>query len=339
MKKTALTLLCAAAAAAGGGDASAQTTLKIDTWLSPTNGQNAVVFPAWSKAVEDATQGRVKVTISYPPNVNPATFFDRLVDGISDVVWSFHGYNPGRFVVTRIVELPGLDATAYEASVAYQRVQQKYLDKDGEHDGIKLLTVFSHGPGMLHTREPVTKSDQFKGLKIRNGGGLSGEVSNLLSFVAVPAPANKVYEIISQGVASGTLMPMQSKNDFKLKEVAPYTLIYPGGFYYGSFFIGMNKAKFDKLPQADQAAIDKVSGEALAEVVGKSWRASDEHGLQEAKLSNNTISVAPPELAKEIRDRIAHLERDWIEAASKKGVDARAALDMLRAEVRKLKKS
>jgi TRAP-type C4-dicarboxylate transport system substrate-binding protein len=339
MKKTAFTLLFAAVAAVGPGDVSAQTTLKIDSWLAPTNGHNAVVFPTWAKAVEDATQGRVKVTISYPPNVNPATFFDRLVDGISDVVWSFHGYNPGRFVVTRIVELPGLDATAYEASVAYQRVQTKYLDKSGEHDGIKLLTVFSHGPGMLHTREPISKLDQFKGLKVRNGGGMSGEVSNLLNFIAVPAPANKVYEIISQGVATGTLMPIQAKDDFKLKEVAPYTLIYPGGFYYGSFFIGMNKAKFDKLPKADQDAIDKVSGVALAEVTGKSWRASDENGLKEARAANNPINVASPELAKEIRDRLSNLERDWIEAASKKGVNARAALDELRAEVQKLKKS
>jgi hypothetical protein len=60
MKKTAFTLLFAAVAAVGPGDVSAQTTLKIDTWLAPTNGHNAVVFPTWAKAVEDATQGRVK---------------------------------------------------------------------------------------------------------------------------------------------------------------------------------------------------------------------------------------------------------------------------------------
>ena len=331
--------LSAALAYISATEASAQTVIKVDTWLAPNNPQNEVVFPAWAKAVEQATQGRIKVQISYPPNVNPQTFFDRLVDGISDVCWSFHGYNPGRFTVTQIVELPGLDASAYEATVAYERIQQKFLDRAGEHKGIHLLTVFSHGPGMLHTREPITKFDQFKGLKVRNGGGVGGEVGSSLGFVAVPAPASKVYEIISQGVASGTLMPIEAKDDFNLKEIAPYTLVYPGGFYYGSFFIGLSRSKYNKLSKADQAAIDKVSGENLAQIVGKAWRDADEHGRKEALAKNNTIATASPDLTKEIKAKLAHIETDWIEKASKKGIDAKAALEALRAEVAKLKKS
>jgi TRAP-type C4-dicarboxylate transport system substrate-binding protein len=319
-------------------EASAQTTIKIDTWLSTANIMNTTVLPWWGKAVEEATQGRVKVTISYPPNANPSTFFDRITDGISDVMWSFHGYNPGRFVATQIVELPGLDADAYQATVAYERIHERFLAKADEHKGIKLLAVFSHGPGMLHTRTAITRVDQLKGLKVRNGGGVGAEISNLLGFVQVPAPASKVYEIVSQGVADGSLMPIESKEGFKLKEVAPYTLVYPGGFYYGSFWVGMNRDKFAKLSKADQAAIDKVSGQALAEVLGRGWKQVDDEGLAAAKAVGNTITVASPELAAAIKEKLAGIEKDWIERASKKGIDARAALDALRAEVQKLKK-
>lgn len=321
----------------GLGSAEAQTALRIDTWLSPVHQQNAVVMSHWAKAVEEATQGRVKITLSYPPNVNPATFFDRLTDGISDVAWGFHGYNPGRFVLTQIVELPGLDANCIEASVAYQRIHDKYLAPADEHRGMKLLAVFSHGAGVLHTRQPVTTIEQFKGLKIRTGGGVSGDVSNALGVVQVPAPANKVYEIISQGVADGSYMPMESKAGFKLKEVAPYSLILPGGYYYGSFWIGMNEAKFNKLSKAEQEGINKVSGEAQAWVAGRAWEAADQNGINEAKAAGNTLTTAAGDFAKQLTERLKRIETDWIEKASKKGINARAALDELRAEVQKLK--
>ena len=327
----------AAFAACGTGSADAQTTLRIDTWLSTSNTQNAIVLPNWSKAVEEGTQGRVKVTMSYPPNVNPATFFDRLTDGISDVVWGFHGYNPGRFVLTQIVELPGLDANCIEASVAYQRIQDKHLVKADEHQGIKLLAVFTHGAGMLHTRQAITSFDQIKGLKIRTGGGVSGDVSNALGIVQVPAPASKVYEIIAQGVADGSYMPMESKAGFKLKEVAPYSLNFPGGFYYGSFWIGMNAAKFNRLSKADQDAIDRVSGESLALVAGRAWEAADQNGINEAKAAGNTFTTTSGEFTKQLAERLKNIETDWIEKANKKGINARAALNELRAEVQKLK--
>lgn len=318
-------------------EAGAQTTLRIDSWVSPRHPMNAHVLPTWAKQVEDATQGRVKINLTYPPNVNPATFFDRLTDGVTDVAWSFHGYNPGRFVGTQIVEIPGLDAEAEDASLAYQRIHAKHLDKIGEHAGIKLLCVYTHGPGVLHTRQPITSIEQFKGLKVRIGGGVAADVANALGIIQVPAPAPKVYEIVSQGVADGVFMTMEVKESFKLKEVAPYTLVLPGGFYYGSFFIGMNQAKFDRLPKADQDEITKLSGEHLAKLTGHHWAKADFEGVDIAKAAGNTITVTPPALEKAIKDRLAGIEKDWIDRAKKKGIDAESALKALRAEVQKLK--
>jgi TRAP-type C4-dicarboxylate transport system substrate-binding protein len=252
-------------------------------------------------------------------------------------MWSFHGYNSNRFLLTRIVELPGLDANCEQAAVAYQRVHERFLDRAGEHQGIKLLSVFVHGAGILHTRQPVTSIEQFKGLKIRTAGGVNSAVANALGFVEVPAPANKVYEIVSQGVADGSLMPFESKEGFKLKEVAPYSLVYPGGFYYGSFWMGMSLAKYNKLTKAERDAIDKVSGQALALVAGKSWDEYDEGGRKAGLAAGNTYTTASPAFAKQIAERLLPIEKEWVEAATKKGVDGRAALDALRAEVKKLK--
>jgi TRAP-type C4-dicarboxylate transport system substrate-binding protein len=338
MHRLTLTLAGAVAlAAASHAPAGAQTQIRIDSWLGPANAMNAVVLPHVVKSFEEATQGRVKASISFPPNPNPATFLDRLQDGISDLMWGFHGYNSNRFLLTQIVELPGLDANCEQAAVAYQRIHERFLDRAGEHKGVKLLSVFTHGAGILHTRQPITSFDQFKGLKIRTAGGINSAVAEALGFVQVPAPANKVYEIVSQGVADGSLMPWESKEGFKLKEVAPYSLQFPTGFYYGSFWIAMSEAKFNKMPKADQDALNKVIGEPLARVNGKAWDQFDENGRKGGLAAGNTYTVASAEFAKQIAARLKPIESAWIEAANKKGVDGRVALDALRAEVKKLK--
>lgn len=316
----------------------AETTLRIDSWISPRHQQNAVVLPAWAKNVEKATNGRVKAKISYPPRTHPKTMFDRAKTGVADVTWSFHGYTPGRFLLTQIVELPGLNATAYEATVAYQRIHEKYLAKAGEHKGVKLLTVFSHGPGVISTKKRITSVSQFKDMKVRTPGGVGGLVSKALGVVPVPAPATKVYELLAQGVADGIVMPIETKKSLKLKEVVPFSLFYPGGLYMGSFFIAMNPATYNKLSRADRTAIDSVSGQALAEITGRAWAKADVIGEADAKAAGNTIETASPALAKAIKAKIAHIESGWVKQANAKGIDGRKVLAELRAEVRKLKK-
>jgi TRAP-type C4-dicarboxylate transport system substrate-binding protein len=327
----------AAAATIALGPAQAQTTLRIDSWISPKHVQNAIVFPKWVEALEKATNGRVTARISYPPRTHPKTMLDRAKSGVADITWGFHGYTPGRFVLTKIVELPGLGANAYEASVAYQRIYERYLAKANEHAGVKVLTVFSHGPGVIHTKRAIRSIDDFKGMKIRLGGGVMGAVGKALGVVAVPAPATKVYELLSQGVADGVFMPMGEKKSLKIKEVAPFTLVMPKGLYYGSFFIAMNPRTFSKLSKADQAALDSVSGENLARIAGRAWTYSDEVGLKDALAAGNTIVEAKGALLKAIRGRIAGIEADWIKQANAKGIDAAKALAALRTEVAKLK--
>lgn len=319
--------------------AGAETILRIDTWLSAKHQMNAVVLPTWAKNVEKASNGRIKVRITYPPKTHPKTMFDRVKNGIADVSWSFHGYTPGRFLLTQAVELPGLGASAAEASVAYWRVHQKYFAKANEHKGVKLLAVFSHGPGVLHTRKPITSVEQLVNLKIRTGGGVMGQVADSLKITRVPAPATKVYEILRAGTADGVFMPMETKASLKLKEVAPYSLVLPGGWYYGSFFIIMNQKKYDSLSAADRRAIDSVSGEVLVRMTGKAWHTGDVVGLKAAKAAGNTIATANPALNKALlmKFRAAKIEANWIAKATAKGIDARKALAELRAEVKKLK--
>ena len=320
----------AAAIAVSGLSAKAETVIRVSSWAPPTHGINAIVWPTWGKWVEEATEGRVKVKVEYGLAPPPAQL-DVVRDGIADATWIFHGYNPGRYVLTQIVELPGLGTSAEAASVAYWRVHQKYLDKAGEHKGITLLALTTHGQGAIHTKEKINSLSDLNGLKIRIGGGVSGAVGEALGVVGVRVPAPKVYETVASGVADGVFMPMETKKSFRLMEVAPNTVIMPGGLYYGSFALVMNNDKLDSLSAADREAVMSVSGEKLSRMVGAMWDEIDKVGTEAAKAAGNNIVVASDDMAAEYKKLVAHIEKDWIAAASKKGVDAEAALAELRA--------
>ena len=77
------------------------------------------------KMMEEATEGRVTAKIKYKLGSPPAQF-DLIQDGVADITWIFHGYNPGRYVATKVVELPGYAGSAKAASIAYWKAHQKF---------------------------------------------------------------------------------------------------------------------------------------------------------------------------------------------------------------------
>ena len=313
----------------GLSNAIAETVIQVSSWAPPTHAINAIVWPSWGKLIEEATEGRVTIKIEYNLGPPPAQM-DLVRDGVADATWIFHGYNPGRFLMTKAVELPGLGTNAEAASVAYWRVHEKYFADANEHEGVTLIGLTSHGAGIIHMKQPINSLADLKDKKIRIGGGVSADVGKALGVVGVQVPAPKVYETLAQGVADGIFMPMETKKSFRLKEVAPHSMIMPGGLYYGSFAFVMNSDKLDSMDAKDREAVLSVSGEVLSKIAGKAWDEADAIGLEDAKASGNTVITASDDIAQQYADLVAHIEKDWLQQAAAKGIDAQAALQELR---------
>ena len=306
------------------------TTLRVASWAPPSHPLNSVMWPTWSKWVEEATKGEVKIKVEYP-QVPPPNLPDLVADGGTDITWVSHAYNAGRYTMQQIIDLPGLGTNAEAASVAYWRIYQKYLTKAGEHDDVVLLAVTTHGQGVLQLRKPIKKLSEVQGMKIRVPGGMGTEVAKLLGAQGVGVPAPKVYETLAQGVADGVVMPIETKKSFKLYEVAPFTLIIPGGMYYNSFGILMNKDSFARLSKENQQALMSVSGERLSRLAGQSWDKGDAEAVALIKEKNLPTVTADPEMTAEYFNLVSKLETDWLAAAKAKGIDGQAALAELRA--------
>ena len=320
------------------GQAAAETTLRVASWLPPTHPQNAVVWPTWSKWVEEATEGRVKVAIEYGMG-HPKTMFELVEDGVVDASFSYHGYVPGRFKLTQAVEQPLLGTSAEAASVAHWRIHNKYFAKAQEHDGLEVIGLFTHGPGQIHMAKPVSSLADLKGKKIRLGGGVQGEIGHRMGVTAVGAPAPKVYEMMQQGVIDGVFIPMGEQKSLRLKEVAKNVVALPGGMYLGSFAMFMNPDFLADLDAKDREAIMSVSGEKLSAMAGKAWDAGDAAGLEAAKEAGVNITMVKDgdALSKEFVELTKGMDEAFLKSVADRGVDAKAALTELREVARNYK--
>ena len=314
----------------------AQTTLTMSSWVSPQHHLTSVVLQGWANEVEKATNGRVKFTmLPKHPSAPPGTF-DAVRDGLVDLSYVTASYTPSRHILPLMAELPGAGDTALVNSVAYSRIHWKYFQPVGEYKGVKLLGVFTHGPGQMFTKRTVAGINDVQGLKIRTGGGIAEQVAKALGCAAFVKPAPESYELLKGGVADGVFFPLESIVSFKLETVLEQATLFPGGMYSSAFGFFMNEDKWNKIPKEDQAIIEKLSGEHIARLAGRSWDDADAKGFDALKKSGVKIVNADPAFVTEVQKRSAPLVEDWIKKASAKGIDAGKILAEFRAELKKV---
>jgi TRAP-type C4-dicarboxylate transport system substrate-binding protein len=332
-----LALTGAMALAMGFNTASAQTVLTMSSWVGPSHPLTRDVLGGWAAAVEKATNGRVKMQMLAKHPVAPQGTFDGVRDGVMDVSYVTASYTPARHPLPLLAELPGSGGTAEINSVAFSRIHWKHLHKAGEYKGVKLLGVFTHGPGqMFLVKKPVNSVADIAGMKIRSGGGISEASAKALGASPLVKPAPESYEILASGVADGTFFPTESIRSFNLDKVVKHATIFPGGFYSSAFGFFMNEEKWNKLSKQDQDAINSVSGEALARLAGKAWDAADKGGMEALKAAGVNIQQASPAFIADVRTRTEPLANSWVQAANAKGLDGAKVLAEFREELKRV---
>jgi TRAP-type transport system periplasmic protein len=330
-----LALAGALGAAFAAQPALAQTTLTFSSWVPPSH-HLSVWQVNWAAGVEKATGGRVKFQLLPKHPSSPPGTFDAVRDGLVDLSYVTASYTPARHVLPLMPELPGAGNTAEVNSVAYSRIHWKHFHKMGEYNGVKLLAVWTHGPGQMFTKKAVKGIGDLQGLKIRTGGGVAEAVAKALGTSAFVKPAPESYELLKSGVADGVFFPMESIVSFKLESVLEQATLFPGGMYSSAFGFFMNQEKWNALAKQDQAIIEKHAFETAARSNGKSWDAADKKGLAALKGAKVRIVQADKALQAEVKRRSDPIIEDWIAKANAKGVDAPAVLAEFRAELKKV---
>jgi TRAP-type C4-dicarboxylate transport system substrate-binding protein len=339
MRKSLGAFSLAAALALSAMPASAATVLRVAHWLPARHPLFTEVIEPWTKEVTKVTNGRVVMQVLGAPLGPPAAHFDFVANGIVDVAYGVHNYTPGRFTASLLAELPFQCEKSEYLSVAYWRVQQRYLAKANEHRGTKLLTVFTHGPGQLWTQgRDVTSLAALKGAKIRVAGGFSQEAAKGLGLVPIQAPVTDTYQMLAGKVVDGIEFPSESITSFKVENVLDRGLLVPGGLYSVSLFVVMNQAKWQSLSKQDQEAIMSVSGETLARKAGIFWDEADAAALRDIERKGKIKVMTPSaEHMTAIKTALEPYRVKTLQQIAAKGIDAQAAYQALQREIAKTK--
>jgi TRAP-type C4-dicarboxylate transport system substrate-binding protein len=269
----------------------ADVTLRFHQMLPPQATIPAKAIEPWAKKVEKESGGRIKVQLvpSMQLGGKPPELFDQAKDGVADVIWTVLGYTPGRFPKSEVFELPFSAGRAETASRAFQEyVQKNAMD---EFKDVKLIAVHVHGPGLFHSKDPINKLEDLKGMKVRGGSRVINIMLEQLGAVPVGMPVPAVGEALSKGVISATTIPYEIVPALKVQQIVKNHTSFSGpkGLYTQTFAVAMNKGAYDKLPADLKKIIDANSGIETAAMFGRAMDDGDKVGLDLVKKAGNNI--------------------------------------------------
>ncbi len=312
--------------------AAAETELVLSSWLPPRHPIVVHAIKPWAKQIAEATDGRVTVRVLAKPLGAPPAHYDMAVDGVADVTYGLHSFTTDeRFKRSRIGQFSFIGDDAVASSQAFWTVYTGHLDAQKEHEGVKLLGLFVHGPGVLHNNvRKIETPEDLQGLKIRTPGGYIAELMGNMGATTLFMSAGEVYEKLSRGVIDGVTFTYEALTAFKLTDDLKYAMRVPGGLYNTTWFLVMNEDKWNELSPEDQAAIEAVSGLAFAALVGKAWNDADEKAIEKITDAGIEIHDASPAMVEAVKNAASYYEALWADEVAEQGYDGTAALEELR---------
>ncbi len=296
--------------------------LKYASFMPPTH-PIAKLSEEWCKELEKRTNGRVK-TAFFPAGtlVSANQTYDGVVKGIVDIGWSIMSYTPGRMPLSEVIVLPLGYKTGGQATRMANAFYLKFKPK--EYDDVKLFYLHAHGPGFFHTKTPVNKIEDLKGLRIKSDANTSKVVT---AAGAIPTTMSmlETYDALKRGLADGVLLPIETLKGWKFGEVCKHTYINHGAAYSNGFFIAMNKEKWNSLPKDIQQIIDKLNEEWF-EKQANLWTWVDEDGMEFAKKTGQKIVYAGPAEEAQMHERMKPLFDAYVKSMKEKGLPGEEAL-------------
>jgi TRAP-type transport system periplasmic protein len=238
----------------------------------------------WIKKVEDATKGRVKVTL-YPGQTlcKALDSWVAVKTGIADMSWLTHGNFPG---LTPLLDAKGLPAmnwtSSLQGSTIVWQMYQKFPGMQKEFADVKLLTIWSGTPMMLGTTKKQVKTlEDMKGFKLRNTAGTSNIWFQAMGASPILIAAPDMYMSIQKGVVDGAAVNWDLIISLRLHELLKYYTEMPS--WSSACSIIMNKDKWNSLPADIQEQITSVSGMEGAKFFGTTFFPDKNTALPELK--------------------------------------------------------
>jgi len=297
--------------------------LKVSIWLPPAH-PLVPATKAWADDIARESGGTIKTAIFPSEQLGKAfDHYDMARDGIADVTYVNPGYQPGRFPLIAVGQIPFTFADADKGTIALDTWYRKHAAQ--EMKDTHFCFAFIHDPGAYHGKKKVVAPEDIKGMKIRPAQSTIGQMVTMLGGTNVQASAPEARDVLERGVADGIFFPWGSMFLFGLDKVTKYSMDVP--LYSTVFTYSMNKAKYDSMSPAQKKIIDSHCTTEWAVKVSKPWNDFEAAGRAKMKaLAGHETYSLTPEQVKAWKTATEPLRKQWADAVTKTGADP-AALD------------
>ena len=293
--------------------------LKFANYFPPMHA-HSIIMDEYVKKLNKELAGKVEIsyhtggTLLSAPKIAAG-----LTTGIADIGLSHVGYTRERFAASEIFGLPiGMPSPWIGLHVANDFFAKFPLK---EWDEYHPLMFSPSATTIIHTvKKPVHKLEDMKGLKIRATGRLA-DLTQALGATPVPIGMPDMYESLKKGVVDGTMSNMETLKGWKTGEIIKYATTSWKVGSCDTFYVVMNKKKWEGLPPDVQKTITAVTDE-YKEKWALLWNDIDIEGLDFfKKQGGKIIQLTDAESAKwvkKVEPVIAEYKKDLI----KKGFTA-----------------
>jgi TRAP-type C4-dicarboxylate transport system substrate-binding protein len=234
-------------------------TIRLSTYVNETDIRHQG-FVKFAELVAEKTEGRVSVEIFASSTLHSwSDGVDALQGGVSDISWISADTRLPCYRVTSLypaaIDLTdqiGLD-TAYAELIA------------PEAAAVGLIPVFNSNYSYDQEwwfQGPIDRIDNLEGKLVRTIGPLVSMMIETWGGAPVFIAPGEVFQSAERGVVNGINMGVATYSSWQLWNVMPYMV--NASLFYGNMSYMMNLDRFNRLSEADQAALLEAGRETEA---------------------------------------------------------------------------
>jgi TRAP-type transport system periplasmic protein len=310
-----------------------EVDLRLSLWV-PLAHPLTGAAKSWAEDIAKASNGTIKITVFPSEQLGKAfDHYDMARDGIADITYVNPGYQPGRFPIIAIGQMPFMFGDARKGTAALDSWYRKYAAT--EMKDTHFCFAFIHDPGALHARKKIVMPEDLRGVKVRPAQSTIAELVTKLGGTNVQASAPEAREVLDRGVADAITFPWGSLYLFGIDKAVKYHIDEP--LYATVFTFSMNKDKYESMSPAQKKVMDDHCTTDWAVKIAGPWGDFEAAGRDKMRADpahHDVYRLTPDQMAA-WRATVEPLEASWANAVKQAGADPDAALAELNASIAK----
>lgn len=302
--------------------------LSFDLFINAQHTRFVHCHAPWIKMIEERTAGKVKITPYFANSLSPfSEKYDSCAAGTSDISEGLAYVTPGKFPMSEMIILPGLDLrTAERAGKAWWHLYKTMPAMQKEFSRVKILFLHTTPALVIGTRDkPIQKLDDLKGVKMQTSGAIQVKAGKALGWTPVALNPAEIYLALEKGVIDGCTTDFEMLMSRKLNEVIKHvtTNLYLG---HAQFYVMMNQSVWDRLPKDVQKVFDEVTGDWAVDFYGKVRDHEEEKNIKAAPEKGVNLVELPKEEVVRAKKNLAPVKEEYAAELESKGLPGKKAL-------------